>query len=41
MGEILKKKLKKAVAEIDENSFKKENIEILEIDEMATYVKKS
>lgn len=40
-GKIIKDKLQETVNNIDENDFKKENIEILEIDELVTYVKKN
>ncbi|MDR1425699.1 MAG: hypothetical protein LBI70_01750 [Rickettsiales bacterium] len=39
-GKIIKKKLEESLARIDENNLKKENIEILEIDEMVTQIKK-
>jgi transposase-like protein len=41
MGKMLKKKLEETVAKIDENNLNnKENIEILEIDEIVAHVKK-
>lgn len=39
-GKIVKNKLYTTADSIDEENFKKENIEILEIDELVTYVKK-
>lgn len=40
-GKIIKEKLYRVADAIDEKDFKKENIEILEIDELVTYVKKN
>ena len=39
-GKIVKDKLYETADNIDENDFKKENITVLEIDEIVTYVKK-
>ena len=41
MGKIVKNKLQETINSIEEEDMKKENIEILECDEIVTYVKKN